>query len=73
MYTAEDKAVADYAGIAITAVGDLDMTDYYIYRHDAVVHNLQKTQAGREYLENCWILQQDKPDRKRLRERFGKA
>lgn len=65
--------MADYAGIAIIAVGDLDLIDYYVYLHDAVIHNLQKTQAGREYLENCWILQQDKPDRKRLRERFGKA
>jgi len=39
---------------------------------DAYIYKLNQTQKGQEYLEKCWILEQTEPDRKKLRERFGK-
>lgn len=32
---------------------------------------LNRTEKGREYLDNAWRLEQTKPDRKKLREKFG--
>jgi len=32
-----------------------------------------KTEEGREYLDNCWRLEQTKPDRKSLRENLKKG
>lgn len=32
---------------------------------------LNQTEKGREYLDNAWRLEQTKPDRKKLREKFG--
>lgn len=41
-------------------------------RREAYIYTLQKTEAGREYLQKCWILEQIEPDRKKLREKFNK-
>lgn len=38
---------------------------------DGLIHMLNQTQAGREYLDKCWILEQTEPDRKALREKYG--
>lgn len=32
---------------------------------------MSETDEGRDYLENCWTLQQTEPDRKELRKQFG--
>lgn len=32
---------------------------------------LNQTEKGREYLDDAWRLEQTKPDRKKLREKFG--
>nr|DAL49724.1 MAG TPA_asm: hypothetical protein [Caudoviricetes sp.] len=39
---------------------------------DAFIFKQSQTPAGREYLENCWRIEQTEPDRKALRRRFGK-
>jgi len=31
---------------------------------------LNQTEGGREYLEHCWILEQTKRDRKKIREKI---
>jgi hypothetical protein len=33
---------------------------------------MQKTEEGREYLKKAWTLEQTAPDRKSLRDQFGK-
>jgi hypothetical protein len=33
---------------------------------------MSKTDKGEEYLNNAWRLEQTKPDREKLKEKFGK-
>ena len=70
--TGNDKVVADYAGISIFQVQDLDVFTYWQFLCDAVVYNCQQTEEGRDYLEKCWVAQQTEPDRKMLRQYFEK-
>lgn len=65
--------MADYAGISIFDVQDMDCILYLQLRRDAWIHMLNKTEGGRKYLEDAWILEQTEPDRKALREKFGKT
>jgi hypothetical protein len=37
-----------------------------------VIYKYMQTEEGQKYLERCWILEQTKPDRAKLREKFGK-
>jgi hypothetical protein len=32
-----------------------------------------QTEEGREYLDKCYIMEQTSPNRKKLREKFGKG
>lgn len=66
-----DKLVADYANITIMDVLELDHIDYLVYRRDAFISGMNKTEAGREYLFNAWRLEQTAPDTKALRDAFG--
>ena len=50
----------------------MDYLQYLIWRRDAYIHMLSRTEAGQEYLDNAWRMEQTKPDRKKLREKFGK-
>ena len=74
-YTAlsgNDKVVASYAGISIFHVQELDVFTYWQLLRDAVIYVCQKTEQGRDYLERCWAAEQTEPDRKMLRQYFGK-
>lgn len=53
-------------------IEELEMIDYLQYRRDAFIHEMNKTEEGREYLQNAHILTETQPDRLRLRELFGK-
>ena len=37
---------------------------------DAFIYKQSQTKEGREYLEECWILEQTEPDREALRDHF---
>ena len=67
-----DKVVSDYSRLNFNEIMDLPFSRYLKLRRDGFIYRLSQTKAGQDYLENCWILEQTKPDRKRLRERFGK-
>lgn len=64
--------MCDYAGLNFINIGNLDVFDYFSILRDAVIYKYMQTEEGREYLDKCFILEQTKPDRKRLREKFGK-
>lgn len=53
-------------------VRELDFLDYLILRRDAFIHRWNSTPEGQEYLDNAWRLEQTKPDRARLRAKYGK-
>ncbi len=64
--------VADYARISIIEVENLDYIDYLVLRRDAFISSLRQTEKGQEYLDNAYRITLTKPDRQKLRERFGK-
>lgn len=64
--------MADYTGLNFFEVAELDYLQYLIWRRDAFIHWASRTEAGQEYLDNAWRLEQTKADRAALREQFGK-
>ena len=65
--------VAEYAGLGLLEVGELDYIQYLTWRRDAFIHRLSQTEAGQEYLDNAWRMEQTAPDRQRLRKKLGKG
>ena len=70
--TTWEHLVAQYTGINILQVQELDYLDYLTYRRDAFIHRMSQTEEGEKYLNNAWRLEQTKPDRDSLRNKFGK-
>ena len=56
--------------MSIPDVLELDIVEYWQYYRDGYIHQLNQTEHGREYLEQCWLLEQTQPDRAALRARF---
>jgi hypothetical protein len=53
-------------------VAALNYLQYLVWRRDAYIHMLSRTEAGQEYLDNCWRMEQTKPDRPKLRKKLRK-
>ncbi|QNU68952.1 hypothetical protein EHE19_019155 [Ruminiclostridium herbifermentans] len=68
----EEKLVFDYTGFNFNQIYELDIFTYQALLRDAVIYKYMETAEGQKYLNKCWILEQTKPDRAKLRERFGK-
>ena len=64
--------MAEYTGLNFFEVGELDYLQYLIWRRDAYIHKLEQTEAGQEYLNNAWRMEQTEPDRAALRKQWGK-
>ena len=65
--------VAEYARLSLLEVGELDYIQYLIWRRDAFIHRLSQTEAGQEYLDNAWRMEQTQPDRAGLRKKLRKG
>nr|DAS20913.1 MAG TPA: hypothetical protein [Caudoviricetes sp.] len=68
-----EHLVHEYTGLNVNEIEELEYIDYLQYKRDAFIHSLNQTEEGREYLENAKTLAQTEPDRKALRELFGKG
>lgn len=64
--------VSQYTGLTIIEVEGLDYIDYLRYRRDAFISRLSQSEKGLEYLDNAYRIEQTEPDRKSLRDQFGK-
>ena len=64
--------VAQYAGISLLDVRELDYIQYLAWRRDAFIHWLSQSEYGQEYLDDAWRLEQTKPDRQKLRAKYGR-
>lgn len=53
-------------------VDELNYLDYLRYRRDAFIYRMSQTEKGQEYLDKAYRLEQTKPDREALRNKFGK-
>ena len=71
--TKGEKLVIDYLNITISDVQDMPIDLYLYFMREANIHRLMQTKEGREYLDNCWRMEQTKPDRKKLREKMRKG
>lgn len=67
-----EHLVHEYTGLDFNEIEELEYIDYLQYRRDAFIHLMNQSEKGREYLENAHTLTQTEPDRKRLRELFGR-
>ena len=54
-------------------IRELDYIEYLTWRRDAFIYSRSQTEAGQEYLDNAWRMEQTEPDRAKLREQFGKG
>ena len=71
--TKGEKLVIDYLNIMISDVQEMPIDLYLYFMREANIHRLMQTKEGREYLDNCWRMEQTKPDRKKLREKMRKG
>lgn len=64
--------MAEYTGLSFLEIGQLNYLQYLIWRRDAFIYMLSRTEAGNEFLDNAWRMEQTKPDRPKLRKKLGK-
>ena len=67
------RLVAEYAGLNFHQVGQLDYGTYLLWLRDAYISVLNSSEDGRQYLDDCWRMEQTKPDRAKLRQTVGKG
>lgn len=66
------RLVSEYTGLNFHQVGQLDYGTYLLWLRDAYIQTLERSEEGREYLDNAWRMTQTEPDRIKLRQKFGK-
>lgn len=71
--TVREKVVAEYTGLNMIQVNDICIFDFDSLLRDAIIYRNNQSKAGREYLEKCWYLEQTKPERNKLRDKFGRG
>ena len=64
--------VSEYTGLNFFEVWAMDYVMYLTLRRDAFISWLSQSEAGQDYLDNAWRMEQTEPDRKALREKFRK-
>lgn len=64
--------MSEYSGLSLLEVGQLNYVQFLTWRRDAFIYFLNRTEEGREYLDNAWRMEQTKPDRVKLREKLRK-
>jgi len=60
----------DYCRLDICDIQEMPIDLYLFFLREAMIYENSQTQEGREYLKNCWFMEQTKPDRGKLREKF---
>ena len=71
--TRPEKLVMDYCRINIYEVQEMEIDVYLFFLREAMIFENSRTDEGREYLRNCWRIEQTRPDRQKLREKYGKG
>ena len=71
--TWERRLVSEYTGLDFYQVGQLDYGLYLLWLRDAYIYTLNRSEEGRQYLDDCWRMEQTEPDRPKLRAKLGKG
>jgi len=61
------RLVSEYTGLNFNEVIELDCITFKMLFRDAFVDFMSRTEEGRDYLEQCWILKQTEPNKRALR------
>jgi len=69
----EEKIVCKYTGCDFDRLESMKVFEYWLLLRDAVIYNYSQSEEGREYLDNCWRMEQTEPDREGLRRKVGKS
>lgn len=64
--------MSEYTGLTFFEVAQLDYLQYLVWRRDAFIFLFSRTEAGQEYLDNAWRMEQTEPDRAALRRKYGR-
>lgn len=64
--------MAEYTKLNFQEVRQLEYIQYLTWRRDAFIWWLSQSEKGEEYLDNAWRWEQTKPDRQKLRKKYGK-
>ena len=67
-----EHLIYKYIGLNLFQINELDYIDYLILRRDAFINQMNQTEKGQEYLDNAYRLEETKPNREKLREKFGR-
>ena len=70
--TNAEKLIMDYLHLNIWEIQELPLDLYLYFMREAFIHANLQTEEGREYLRNCWRIEQTKPDRQKIREKLKK-
>ena len=62
--------MSEYTGLNFFEVSQLDYLQYLVWRRDAFIYMLTRTEDGQEYLDNAWRMEQTEPDRAALRRKL---
>jgi hypothetical protein len=62
--------VSEYTGLNFHQVRQLEYVKYLTWLRDAYIYSLNQTEAGREYLDNAYRMEQTAPDRSALRKKL---
>jgi len=50
----------------------MEVFEYWLLLRDAVIYNYMQTEQGREYLDNCFRMEQTEPNRQAIREQMAR-
>ena len=65
--------VSQYTGLSFNEVVELDCYTFKVLVKDSFIEMMSKSEKGREYLEDAYYLTLTAPDKKSLRQHFGKG
>lgn len=65
--------MADYAGLSLLQVMELDFFSFRALLRDAIIWNHSSTKKSREWLQNAYDLTLTEPDLPALMKKFGKG
>lgn len=72
LLTRPEKLVMDYCHINLYEIQEMEIDTYLFFLREAMIYENSQTKEGREYLKNCWRLEQTEPDREEIRRNFKK-
>ncbi|MBR7085910.1 MAG: hypothetical protein IKI37_12195 [Oscillospiraceae bacterium] len=64
------QLVSEYTGLNFLQISELNFLQYLQWRRDAFIRKMEQSEAGREYLDNAYRMEQTAPERNKLRKKL---